>query len=145
MEKEIKAHLQTLLVSGEYDAHDQRDRKLVAYFFIPVLQRECNTFVRLWNSHRIRQQRGLELPTGIPNHMYAFPEQYGAEQKGIPLSEEEIIDVAEEADIGHSPMAYISDNDHDEQRNILEEPEKVLCKDLISNYRLLKQSQAIKD
>ena len=74
-----------------------------------------------------------------------FPEQYGAEQKGIPLSEEEIIDVAEEADIGHSPMAYISDNDHDELCNILEDPEKVLCKDLVSNYRLLKQSQAIKD
>ena len=27
--------------------------------------------------HRIRQQRDTELPNGVPNHIYAFPEECG--------------------------------------------------------------------
>ena len=33
----------------------------------------------VWNSHRARHQRDTQLPKGIPNHLYSFPEQYGAE------------------------------------------------------------------
>lgn len=37
----------------------------------------------IWNSHRIRQQRDPQLPKGIPNHVYHFPERYGAEECGM--------------------------------------------------------------
>ena len=34
--------------------------------------REC-----VWNNHRRRKQKGKELPTGVPEHMFQFPEKYG--------------------------------------------------------------------
>ena len=62
MEKDIKAHLLHLLASHSYDPHNQRHRIIMSYLVIPILQRECDTFVRIWNSHRIRKQQGVVLP-----------------------------------------------------------------------------------
>ena len=51
---------------------------ILAFVLIPLLQKELNTFKdTIWNTHRIRQQRDTELPNGVPNHIYAFPEEYG--------------------------------------------------------------------
>ena len=51
--------------------------------FIPVIQLEIDIFRKtVWNSHRIRKQRDAQLPKGIPDQVYAFPEQYGAEECG---------------------------------------------------------------
>jgi hypothetical protein len=36
----------------------------------------------VWNTHRIRQQKDTELPNGVPNHIYSFPEEYGFEDCG---------------------------------------------------------------
>lgn len=141
MEKDIKRHLQFLLESHVYDPSNQRDRKLMSYIFIPVIQRECDVFVRLWNTHRIRQQRGLQLPSGIPNHLYAFPEQYGATEKGIPLSESDLIEVAELSDLG-SPMHYLSQEDHVQLHALLPEPNKIECKDLVAAFKYLRGSDA---
>ena len=53
MEKDIKTSLVLLLNTRDYDPQNLRDRKLLSYLFIPVLQRECNVFAKLWNAHRI--------------------------------------------------------------------------------------------
>ena len=53
------------------------DKQLLAYVFLPIVQRECDIFVKYWNCHRIRGQDKLEIPAGIPDHMFSFPEQYG--------------------------------------------------------------------
>ncbi|KAH3701661.1 hypothetical protein DPMN_076651 [Dreissena polymorpha] len=45
--------------------------------FIPVIQRDLNSFTHLWNFHRIRQQRHVEAPNGIPMVMYYQTEAYG--------------------------------------------------------------------
>lgn len=83
LEKYLKEQCRVLLLSHLYDPSCTFDRKMLSYIFIPVVQRECDTFCRMWNSHRIRHQSGLELPTGIPNHMFSFPEKYNAEDKHI--------------------------------------------------------------
>ena len=67
----------------------------MAYIFIPVIQRECNIFLSNWNTHRIREQKNLLLPTGVPDHMFAVPEQYGSTQCGIPISPDHLREVAE--------------------------------------------------
>ena len=36
-----------------------------------------------WNTHRIRQQKDTELPSGIPNHIYSLPEEYNLEECGM--------------------------------------------------------------
>ena len=47
------------------------------------MQRELDEFKNMvWNTHRIRYQRDTYMADGIPNHIYAFPEQYGLENCG---------------------------------------------------------------
>eukprot|EP00795_Rhopilema_esculentum_P011687 gene11687-4_t len=103
MEKGLTLYLNQLLSRCLYDPHNARDRNILAYIFIPVLKRECDAFVRLWNSHRIRQQKELQLPTGIPDHMYAFPEHYGGENKGFVVAENDLIDAADYAELINAP------------------------------------------
>ena len=47
MEKDLKQQLNHLLLSKKYDPSSSSDRKMLAYIFIPVLQRECDTFCRM--------------------------------------------------------------------------------------------------
>ena len=49
---------------------------------IPVLTRETSVFVDLWNSHRIRKQKDVILPGGVPNHIFDFPEEYDLVDSG---------------------------------------------------------------
>ena len=58
-------------------------RKILAFIMIPVIQREINIFKdKIWNVHRIRQQKDTILPAGVPNHIYDFPENYGLKNHG---------------------------------------------------------------
>jgi hypothetical protein len=61
-------------------------RSLLAYLFIPLLQKELDVFKNtVWNTHRIRHQKDTYLPDGVPNHVYEFPEVYGLEECGMLL------------------------------------------------------------
>jgi hypothetical protein len=33
-------------------------------------------------SYRVRSQRNAQMPKGVPDHLYAFPENYGADECG---------------------------------------------------------------
>ena len=51
---------------------------------IPLIQRELDEFKEVvWNTHRIRRQNNTFMPDGIPNHIYAFPKEYGLEECGM--------------------------------------------------------------
>lgn len=68
----------------------------MAYIYIPVLQKELDVFRKtVWNHHRGRKQRNKELPAGIPEHIYHFPERYGAEKCGIAISDEQLAEIAQ--------------------------------------------------
>ena len=55
-------------------------RDLLAFIFIPVIQREIDIFCNeIWNTHRIRQQKDTQMPKGVSDHVFNFPEIYGAE------------------------------------------------------------------
>ena len=84
----------TVLLRRERDPLNSTDRQLLAYVFIPIVQRECDIFVKYWNSHRIRGQDKVELPTGVSEHMFSFPEQYGGKNMGIMLSKDQLTEVA---------------------------------------------------
>ena len=95
LEKFFKEQLTALLRGRECDPHVALDRQLLAYVFIPIVQRECDIFVNYWNSHRIRGQDKLEIPAGVPDHMFSFLEQYRGTNMGIPLSKDELREVAD--------------------------------------------------
>ena len=47
------------------------NRYLLAFIFIPVIQKETDIFREtVWNSHRVRIQKDAEMPKGIPYHLY---------------------------------------------------------------------------
>ena len=50
---------------------------------IPIIQKEVDIFKdHIWNSHRIWAQKDTQLPNGVPNHIYDFPEKYGLQDEG---------------------------------------------------------------
>lgn len=56
-------------------------RMLLAFIFIPLLQKELDTFKNIVrNTHRIRAQKETALASIIPNHVYCFPEEYDLEE-----------------------------------------------------------------
>lgn len=58
-------------------------RSLLAYVMIPSIQRELDEFKDIvWNTHRIRHQKNTFMPDGIPQHIFAFPANYGLEKCG---------------------------------------------------------------
>lgn len=104
----------------------------MAYVYIPIIQRECDIFISYWNSHRIRHQDDLLLPTGVPNHMFAFPENYGGNYCGIPLTKDALKEVGEVSGLpDENPEIYI----HNERIN------SMLASGFYLNQRTLLQAK----
>ena len=51
--------------------------------------------VSVWNNHRMRKQKAKELPDGVPEHIYMYPQNYGEEKCGLSLTEEQLQEAAE--------------------------------------------------
>ena len=49
----------------------------MAYAFLPVLKKELEEFVELWNSHTIRRTRLAASPCGRPDDLYDMPMLFG--------------------------------------------------------------------
>ena len=47
-----------------------------------------------WNTHRIRSQK-IELPSGVPDQIFAFPTSYGGRQSGNVISKDIFREAAE--------------------------------------------------
>ena len=76
-EKEYHNKGLTIIVSSSV-------RSLLAFLFIPLLQKQLDIFKEtISNSHRIRCQKDTNLPSGVPNHIYSFPGEYGLEECGL--------------------------------------------------------------
>ena len=125
----------------EYDPHVALDRQLLAYVFRPIVQRECDIFVNYWNFHRIRGQDELEIPAGVPDHMFSFLEQYGGTNMGIPLSKDELKEVADISGVmDEDVLDFIDPRVKRECLQLLSNPERVELKNAIEAFRFLKRS-----
>lgn len=83
-------------------------RNLLAYIYIPVLQKELEFFqTSVWNNHRTRQQKEEELPCGIPEHIYNFLERYGGQKYGFHITEEQLEEVADLSDVLEGTDYYL--------------------------------------
>ncbi|KAH3791212.1 hypothetical protein DPMN_144692 [Dreissena polymorpha] len=56
--------------SGLLRSDDPVHLECLRFCFIPLIQHDLNFCTHLWNSYRIRQQRHMEAPNGIPTVMY---------------------------------------------------------------------------
>ena len=90
----FKPQLEKLTTDNNYDSAEELDRTILAYLYIPVIQKEIDKFIYEYNSHRIRVQKGVKLPTGChPDFCYRLPEQFGARKCGVPIPDHILIDV----------------------------------------------------
>ena len=108
---------------------------------MPIVQRECNIFVKQWNSHRIRVQEKLELPTGIPEHMFSFPEYYQGTKEGVGIPAQYLEEVAQlsgtmDADIENRGL--MEEGFRQSCENFLLNSAEISAKDAIEGYRFLK-------
>ena len=136
--KFFKFQLQQLLEQGFYDREDENDRKILAYVFIPIVQREIDLFVELWNNSRTRLQRNTLMPDGIPNVIYNSPEQYGLEDKGWNLCREELAEAAEASGVLNVLDDYVDEAFRTECSRHLPDVESVLAKDAARKYMELR-------
>jgi len=139
LEGYFKEQLKALLDNHLYDPENVQDRKMLAYIFIPVIQRECNTFVNIWNEHRIREQKDLLLPVGIPDHMFDFPETYGAFKDGFPLTEENLRDTAEASGVLEGSIDFLEEDERNLFGTVIPFPETIKCSDAVKSYLTLKR------
>ncbi|XP_028418958.1 uncharacterized protein LOC114544557 [Dendronephthya gigantea] len=95
LETFFKDQLRKLLEDGDYERDIPIHRNMLAYVYVPVVQKELDIFRKtVWNSHRGRKQQKKQLPCGVPDHIYYHPEQYGGERCGYIVSEEHLEEVA---------------------------------------------------
>ena len=52
-------------------------RNAVRYVFGPLIQKELDQFAFEWNHHHIRHSNMAELPHGVPEVLYHFPNIHG--------------------------------------------------------------------
>ena len=140
MEKFFKHQLCDLLESHDYNPHNPLDRCLLSYIFLPVIQNECSIFVDLWNTHRIRKQKGLKLSTGVPNHMYDFPHKYGGQQHGILVTQENLQEVAELSGIMEASKSLLDEEIKHCFEIILPNPVAIESNKVAQAFRFVKQS-----
>ena len=143
LERFFKIQLSQLLRSGSYVPNNFLHRQILAYVYIPIIQRECDTFVTYWNNHRIRAQADLKLPTGVPNHMFAFPEQYDGEHKFSIITKDHLREVANVSNILSVDMEYMDANIMQQCSNYVPEPEKIESENAADQYLFLKENVTI--
>ena len=93
-----------------------------------------------WNAHRIREQENLELQTGVPDHMFSFPEHYGASHKGHKLRREDLRGLAEMSgvlQVGH--FDFMEQEVKRQCQHYLPDVNKVKSMNAIEAFRFLKQ------
>ena len=89
--------LDSLLNSGKYDATSELHRKVLAYIFVPVIQRELDLLMDQHNTNCIRKQKGARLPTGgRPEYFFRCPESFGGKFEGRVIDKETLSITSEE-------------------------------------------------
>ena len=71
--------------SGMLRIDNQVHVEILRFCFMHLIQRDLDSFVELWNLHRIRQQRNVEMPCGIPSVLYHQPELFDTQDYMYPL------------------------------------------------------------
>ncbi|XP_033736342.1 uncharacterized protein LOC117324540 [Pecten maximus] len=71
--------------SGMLDTTNPLHIECIRFCYLPIIQEQLDIFVLNWNSHRIRAQRQLRIPHGIPDVLYHQPDIYETSDCSHPL------------------------------------------------------------
>ena len=135
----FKSQLLNLLDLALYDREDENDRNMLAYVYIPLIQREMDTFAELWNSSRCRLQKNTLMPDEIPDFIYSNPEAYGLADQAWEISLDELETVARVSGVLNAENDYRTEDFRRKCSQILPNPENILPKDAAASYRVLRR------
>ena len=114
-------------------------RNMLAFIYIPVLQKELDIFrTSIWNNHRSRYQRDKELPVGVPEHIYSFPEKYGGDKHGLPVTEEQLQQVAELSNVLEEADDFLTENFRHECERHIPNVDAIELAEAVNAYLYLK-------
>ncbi|KAL4860412.1 hypothetical protein BDV12DRAFT_191720 [Aspergillus spectabilis] len=83
-----RAYFRGLLEEGKYSKDNINDQIAIYVIYMPLLRIQVTSFVRTWNSHKIRRQRNRpHLVHGKPFMNYNFPPT-GVQNHGIQFNQE---------------------------------------------------------
>ena len=89
----------------------------------------------------MRGQDKLEIPAGVPDHMFSFPEQYRGTNLGIPLGKDELTEVAELSGVMDGDVFdFIEARVRRECQQLISNPERVESKDAMEAFQFLKRN-----
>lgn len=81
-----KNTLRDMCDAGDFSPSNPLHIECVRFCFLPLIQSQLQTFMDIWNTHRIRPQRRLEeTPAGIPNVLYYQPQMYNCADYSFAL------------------------------------------------------------
>ncbi|XP_078482839.1 uncharacterized protein LOC144743284 [Ciona intestinalis] len=140
LEKFFKVQLKKLMLNGKYHPHCLMDRQLLFYVYEPIVSRECEIFVSNWNSHRIRHQKNIHLPTGIPDHLFQCPEFYGTTCKGLTIDHTDLKSIAEVSGVLCAPDEWLDEDFKKRCIELLPNPELIASKDAAEKYCYLRHN-----
>lgn len=81
---------ETMKKNGILDISDVVHIAILRYCFGHLVKLDLERATSEWNNHRIRQQKNIKSPCGIPNIMYRWPEKYNARECKKPVNLAEI-------------------------------------------------------
>ena len=103
------------------------------------MQKECDIFVESWNSHRIREQKDLHLPTGILDHMFSFPESYGGTKDGFQVSVNLPREVAEVSEVLQENQDFLDGPLSTRLSDLIPHPEELKPTETMNAFLYLKK------
>jgi hypothetical protein len=97
-----------LEINGFFVSGQISDTAVLLFVFMPILRREVNAFVQMWNDHPIRKQRQLanHIP-GVPNKLYDH--RPDGERLGFQPNPDLVNDLLNSTD-GFDYDAYLTDD-----------------------------------
>ena len=88
----------------------------------------------IWNNLRGRKQKNKELPDGIPEHIYNFPQHYGATRCGISISDEDLEEVAQLSNVLKDTDDYLTAEFREQCERVFPDVQEVLPNEALQAF-----------
>ena len=86
-----------------------------------------------------RLEKKKKLLVGIPNHMFDFPETYGAFKDGFPLTEENLRNTVEALDVLEGSIDFLEEDEPDLVGTVILSSGTIKYSDVLKSYLTLKR------
>ena len=108
-------------------------------FTIQLCRRNVTFFVENCNSDQTRDHKDLPLPSGIPDHMFSFPESHGGTKDGFQVSVNLLREVAEVSEVLQENQDFLDVPLSTRLRDLIPHPEELKPTETMNAFLYLKE------